>query len=96
MKKLTLVTGILLLILGILLYIVAGSIQENAKPQQVSYGTVINGQYNETGSGTIGGSSENYKFGSQLKTWGIIAGIAGGILTLCSAAMEGDRNDNIY
>ncbi len=96
MKKIILAMGILLLILGVILYIAAGSIQENAKPNEIKFGIMQNGNFSQTWSGTIGGSSENYKFGGQLKTWGIIAGIAGGVLMLSSAAMEGDKNENIY
>lgn len=48
--------GVFLIIGGILIVAISFIAKEETKPQKVSYGAVIDGEYIEVGSGHIGGS----------------------------------------
>ena len=77
MKRLLKIVGIVLLICAIVLYFVAGHVQEEAKPRTVSFGIVADGGYMQTGSGSIGGNSEAVNEMQWLKVIAVMSGIAG-------------------
>lgn len=89
MKKLMSIIGIILLVCGIMLYLIAGQMQEAVKPASVSFGYVSNGEYVVTSSGgTIGGNAEGYEQLESLKNVGILVGVAGAGLFMCSLFMK--------
>lgn len=85
MKHLCRGFGIVLLICGVLIYIIAGAGQEATEPNHVSVGYIADdGYFVETNSGYMGGNQEGHEEMGYLKGIGIIAGIAGGILLFAS------------
>lgn len=77
MKTLLKGLGILLTVCAIGIYLIAGYIQEEARPRSISFGAVTNGVYTQTGSGTIGGSTKAVEEMQWLKGIAIMSGIAG-------------------
>lgn len=77
MKTLLKGLGILLVLCAIALYGIAGIVQDEMKPRKVTFGYVTNGEYTQTGAGTIGGSTEAVEEMQWLKGIAVMSGIAG-------------------
>ena len=77
MKTLLRGAGILLIICAIVLYSIAGYVQEEAKPRSITFGAVTNGVYTQTGSGKIGGNAKAAEEMQWLKGVAIMSGIVG-------------------
>ncbi len=77
MKRLIRGTGIVLIICAVLLFMIAGMVQEEAKPNRVRFGIMTNGSFKETDSGYIGGNAEAAEDMEWLKGVAILSGIAG-------------------
>ncbi len=90
MKKLSRGCGLILILCGIVLYLIAGVAQEETKPQQVTFGVMYGDTFSQTGQGTLGGNAEGYQTMGSLKTLGIVTGIGGLALLVISFATKGE------
>ena len=89
MKKAMKGFGILLLILGVLLYFAGGKLEEAGRPVQVMTGYDAGNGFVQTGGGYMGGlTSEGKSAVTMAQGIGIAAGIGGGLILLCSFAIK--------
>lgn len=83
MKTMLRALAIFLICGGLLIVVMANMMEENAKPNKVTFGISVNDTFIETDSGYIGGSSEaeesaGYLNGIGLMTIGLgVAGMVG-------------------
>ena len=87
--------GILMVICAVILYVIAGYVQEQAKPRTVTFGVVSNGTFSETGSGKIGGNSEAVEEMGWLKVIAVMSGI-GGVGALIGSVVVKDEQEPQY
>lgn len=91
MKRLLKGLGILLIVCAVIMYAIAGYVQEEAKPRAVTFGAVTNGVYTQTGSGTIGGSNETVEEMGWLKAISVMSGIIGAGAVIGSFAVKEEK-----
>lgn len=77
--------GIFFMVAGILLFVLAGQMQEELRPNRVTYGYVTGGQFTSTGSGYIGGNSEGVETMGTVKTLGGVCAVVGTGMVIASA-----------
>ncbi len=90
MKKLFQICGIILILCGISMYCIADVVQEETKPQQVTFGIVQGDTFTQTSQGLIGGNSEGYKTMDSLKELAIVIGVGGLALLVISFTTKGE------
>lgn len=83
--------GILLIMCGVVLYLLAGAVQDRTKPQKVEFGYTTNGTYVQTGSGYLGGNAEGSKTMDSFKTMGVAAGIGGVVALIVSGTLRDEQ-----
>ena len=76
--------GILLVFCAVILYVIAGYVQEQAKPRTVTFGVVSNGTYSETGEEM-----------GWLKVIAVMSGI-GGVGALIGSVVVKDEQEPQY
>lgn len=91
MKKILRGLGIILLVCGIVIYGIAAMAQKQTKGTTVRTGMIVNGQFVETDSGTIGSNPEGEKDMGFLKSIGMMSGVAGAVLTVGSLIVKKDE-----
>lgn len=96
MKKICCVAGIILILCGVVLYLIAGAAQEEMEPREVKTGYSYNGEYVWTGKGYIGGNTEGQKDMGFLKGIGIAIGICGATALGVSFVFRDDDQDAYY
>ena len=77
MKIILKTMGIVCLLSAVLLFVVAGVIEDKAQGAQVSYGVIVAGNYKETGSGYMGRNESAIEDAGWLKGISVLAGFAG-------------------
>ena len=77
MKKLMKTMGIVCLVCSVLLFAIAGAVEDRAQGSKVSTGYMVNGTFVETESGYIGRNESAIEDMGWLKGISILAGIVG-------------------
>lgn len=87
MKKALGIVAVVLIVCGGILYFIAGVVQEQTKPNDISYGAIINGEYSQFGSGQIGGNSQAQEDMETMKTTSVILMVGGVVMAIVALAM---------
>lgn len=93
MKKLFCVLGIILILCGMGINLIAGAAQKDIEPNEVKVGYMSDGKFVETDSGYMGGNREGQESMESLKGFGTLAIIGGAAALIASFVM---RDGNQY
>ena len=77
MKKILRGCAVVLLACAVVLFAVAGYVKEESKPIQVQTGVIIDGEYRQIGSGSMGGSQAASENADWMKAIAVVVCIAG-------------------
>ena len=92
MKKLLKISGAILIVCAVLLFVVASIGENAAQGTKVSVGYRINGEYTETNSGYMGRNQQGIEDMGYLKGIAAISGVAGiGALVGSTAVKEEEK-----